>query len=406
LGIYAQRFDNAPYGTAAFFLANPHRKGSEYQVNSFTTGYQAHPAIAMDSRGQFVVAWDTPGDDDPSEGVIARRFGFPEAYPAKVDQAPSGGSSNVNGVLEPGERVVFEPSWHNPATDPFDLNGTLSNATGPAGPTYTIDDPAANYGTLAFNGVNPCSLNNDCYEVTISGARPAQHWDATVDETLFSDDGPLGPDGSLPTRIKTWPLHVGDSFADVPETDPFYAYVENIFHNGVTAGGACAPASYCPEDVVLRQQMAVFLMKSVYGSGFVPPAATGGVFDDVPASNPFAPWIEELAREGISAGCNAPPPPALPSYCPAAPVNRQQMAVFLLKTRFTSGFLPSGCGAIFDDVPCENPFAPWIESLAGFGVTGGCSVSPPLYCPTDPTKRKQMAAFLVKNFFLALYGPD
>jgi hypothetical protein len=42
LGIYAQRFDNAPYGTAAFFLANPHRKGSEYQVNSFTTGYQAH----------------------------------------------------------------------------------------------------------------------------------------------------------------------------------------------------------------------------------------------------------------------------------------------------------------------------------------------------------------------------
>ncbi len=30
----------------------------------------------------------------------------------------------------------------------------------------------------------------------------------------------------------------------------------------------------------------------------------------------------------------------------------------------------------------------------------------PHHCPTDPTKRKQMAAFLVKTFGLELYGPD
>jgi hypothetical protein len=405
-GLYAQRYDNAPFGTAAFFLVNPHRKGSEYQVNTFTTGDQAHPAVAVDARGQFVVAWDTQNDDDPSSGVIARRFGFPEAYPALVDQAPSGGSSNQNGVLEPGERVVFETLWHNTGQTALELHGALSNLTGPAGPSYTIDDATASYGTLSSNEVRACAFQSDCYEVTVSGARPAQHWDATADETLASDDGPLKPEGTLPPRIKTWPIHVGGSFADVPDTDPFYAYVENIFHNRVTAGGACAPESFCPEDFVLRQQMAVFLLKSVYGAGFVPPEATGAVFDDVPASNPFAPWIEELAREGISAGCSAPPPPALPSYCPADPVNRQQMAVFLLKTRFTSQANPGNCAGIFQDMPCDNPFAPWAEYLYSLQITGGCSASPLLYCPTDPTKRKQMAAFLVKTFLLELYGPD
>jgi hypothetical protein len=50
------------------------------------------------------------------------------------------------------------------------------------------------------------------------------------------------------------------------------------------------------------------------------------VFPDVPASDPFAPWIEQLAAEGITGGCGG------GNYCPASPVTRGQMAVFLTKT--------------------------------------------------------------------------
>jgi hypothetical protein len=59
-----------------------------------------------------------------------------------------------------------------------------------------------------------------------------------------------------------------------------------------------------------------------------PPACVPGaeMFDDVPASNPFCPWIEELVRRGITTGCT----PNL--YCPTAPVTRAQMAPFLVKT--------------------------------------------------------------------------
>src|SRR6185436_13726572 len=45
-GIFARRFDSA--GTPV---------GTEFQVNSYTTNSQAHPVVASDTNGNFVVAW-------------------------------------------------------------------------------------------------------------------------------------------------------------------------------------------------------------------------------------------------------------------------------------------------------------------------------------------------------------
>jgi hypothetical protein len=50
------------------------------------------------------------------------------------------------------------------------------------------------------------------------------------------------------------------------------------------------------------------------------------VFADVPCSHPFAPWINELVRRGITGGCGG------GLYCPAAVNPRGQMAVFLTTT--------------------------------------------------------------------------
>ena len=68
--------------------------------------------------------------------------------------------------------------------------------------------------------------------------------------------------------------------------------------------------------------MAVFLLKASRGSSYTPPPASG-VFGDVPASGPFAPWIEELFRSGITAGCGG------GNYCPDDPNTRAEMAAFL-----------------------------------------------------------------------------
>ena len=152
----------------------------------------------------------------------------------------------------------------------------------------------------------------------------------------------MTPSTSAPPTTKTWTLHIGGSFDDVPASDQFYTFIENIFHHGVTGG--CSQTSYCPTGSALRKQMAVFVLKSREGLGYQPPPATG-IFQDVPASDPFAPWIEELYNRGVVAGCGAGP-----TYCPDNPVLRQQMAVFLLKTFLGNTYVPPACTGVFADV--------------------------------------------------------
>jgi hypothetical protein len=73
--------------------------------------------------------------------------------------------------------------------------------------------------------------------------------------------------------------------------------------------------------------IAIVLLRSVYGAGYVPPPATGVVFSDVPADAFAAAWIEQLAFMGITEGCAS----DLRMYCPDQPIIRDDMAVFLLR---------------------------------------------------------------------------
>jgi subtilisin-like proprotein convertase family protein len=313
--------------------------------------------------------------------------------PLKVDEHGNGGVSNLNGVFESGETVLVEPAWTNAGATPFTLVTYAHDFEGPAGPTYAFVDTGAAYGTIPPLTTNNChDATDDCYALRITGARPAPHWDASFQE--IAAPIALGQTATNP-YFATWVLHVGGSFADVPLTDSFYSYIETIFHKGITGGGSCG--GYCPLDSALRKQMAVFLLKSKDGADYLPPPATG-VFVDVPIADPFAPWIEELYRRGIAAGC-APGP----AYCPNLFVQRQQMAVFLLKTLVGSTYVPPPATGIFFDVPPADPFAPWIEDLYNRGIAGGCGGG--RFCPKNRNTRAQMAAFLTKTFGLELYGP-
>jgi cysteine-rich repeat protein len=316
--------------------------------------------------------------------------------------------SNVNGVFEPGETIRIEPTWSFFGTADAVLTGQLANLTGPTSaappfPSYRLIDGAAGYGTLTPPDSADCQTNSDCYRLTVetTGARPVQHWDATVDEILEATGFALSLGGAGYDGVQTWTLHLGNSFPDVTTAHIFYAFIENLFHNGVTGG--CAGGNYCPGDPVTRAQMAVFLLKAKFGASHIPPPCTGAVYDDVPCTGGiFDPWIEELADLGITGGCSVTPP----LYCPGNTVTRGQMAVFLLKALEGAGYDPPDCAGVFDDVACTPGagFSDFIEELFARQITGGCSVTPPLYCPGNPNNRGQMAVFLVKTFNLLLYG--
>jgi streptogramin lyase len=310
--------------------------------------------------------------------------------PMAVDEHNvTGSSSNVNGVFEPGETVEVAPAWHNGDIDAQPLSGQASNLHD-SNNLYTIDDDTADYGTIAVGADADCAASTgDCYLMTVAppgGIRPSGHWDVKFTETLTPASR-----GS-----KAWTLHMGESFPDVPTTNLFYRFVENLFHNGVTGG--CGGGNYCPGNPVTRAQMAVFLLKGKHGSAYVAPACSSTVFADEPCpGGQFVDWVNQLSSEGITGGCGA------GNYCPTNPVLRKQMAVFLLKAEHGSSYMPPVCGGDFADVPCPSQFADWIEQLAAEGITGGCGNGN--YCPDNPNTRGQMAVFLVKTFGLSLYGP-
>lgn len=118
------------------------------------------------------------------------------------------------------------------------------------------------------------------------------------------------------------PAATGTVFGDVHIGDFAADWIEDLAGRGITVG--CGSGNYCPNNPVSRAEMAVFLLKTSQGSNYVPPPATGLVFQDVHIGDFAADWIEDLKARGVTGGCDN-----VPNYCPTRPVTRGEMAVFL-----------------------------------------------------------------------------
>ena len=113
-------------------------------------------------------------------------------------------------------------------------------------------------------------------------------------------------------------------------------------------------------------------------------------FVDVPTADPFYTDIGKLSARGITLGCGD------GNYCPNDAVTREQMAAFIMRAR---GELnpPAPPSQRFNDVPPQNIFYNFIDRLAVLQITLGCTPDHSMYCPSDPVKREQMSAFLLRG---------
>jgi hypothetical protein len=184
------------------------------------------------------------------------------------------------------------------------------------------------------------------------------------------------------------------TFGDVPVTVGHWSWVERLANATITAG--CGAGNYCPFNEVNRAQMAIFLLRGTHcGNSYAPPAVGGSSgFGDVPLDATYAPWVKQLAAEGITAGCGN------GNFCPLQVVTRAQMAIFLLRARHGATYTPPPVGGStgFADVPLDASYAPWVKQLAAEGITAGCGGGN--FCPLQNVNRAQMATFLVRAFEL------
>jgi uncharacterized protein YkwD len=167
-----------------------------------------------------------------------------------------------------------------------------------------------------------------------------------------------------------------DPFTDIA-TSKFRSDIRWIAAEDITYG--CTETRFCPNGLVLRDQMATFLRRAMDLSG-----ASKSYFNDI-RSNKHADSINRAAEADLTYGCDP------GRYCPSGKVTRAQMASFLARAL---DLPPARRDHFRDDSGSRHEDA--INRVADAGITVGCDSG--RYCPDGMVTRGQMAAFLRRSF--------
>ena len=137
-GIYAQRYNAAGVN-----------QGSEFLVNTYTTNAQFSPTVAMDSVGDFVVAWSSEYQDGSSFGIYAQRYnaaGALQGSEFRVNTYTTGGQSTESAAMDSaGDFVIAWESYEEDGSS-YAIYAQRYNATGASQGsefrvnTYTTDE--------------------------------------------------------------------------------------------------------------------------------------------------------------------------------------------------------------------------------------------------------------------------
>jgi hypothetical protein len=135
-GIYAQRYNSA--GVA---------QGGEFRVNTEIKGEQINPTIAMDLDGNFVISWQSSGQDKPGfegYGIYAQRY--------NSSGVAQGGEFQVN-TYTPNDQSTPKVAMN--ATGDFAISWTSYGQDEPIAQGEQIENKGGIYAQLYKSGVPP-----------------------------------------------------------------------------------------------------------------------------------------------------------------------------------------------------------------------------------------------------------
>ncbi len=264
--------------------------------------------------------------------------------------------------------------------------GTCPSSLSPASKSFNPSVGSGSFSVTADAGCNWSAVSNAAWITITDGAGAGN---GTVSYSVGANASSSIRNGTITIGNQTFTVYQGMAFSDVALNNPFYDEIGRLSARSVTLG--CGAGNFCPNDPVTREQMAAFIMRAL--GEFNPPTPVTQRFGDVPPTNQFYDFVDRMAALNITLGCGG------GNYCPASPVLREQMAAFLVRALGESN-PPNPPSQRFNDVPSANQFYNFIDRMAVLNITQGCSLTPPMYCPTSSVTRGQMAAFLIRAFNL------
>jgi len=193
--------------------------------------------------------------------------------------------------------------------------------------------------------------------------------------------------------------YLDTTFSDVPFDYPYWNEIEILYQNGFTAGCNTAPLEFCPDAVMNRAQMAVFTLRGEKGNNYLPPPAPWDTFSDDWTPGPWAEqWAEGMYASGLTAGCSVSPV----LFCPWEQTPREQMAVFGLRLKYGSAYMPpTATGNVLADMTDLNYWATsWVEQAYADVLIPACGTDAgsgkPKFCPKALITRGFGASIIVK----------
>jgi hypothetical protein len=143
-----------------------------------------------------------------------------------------------------------------------------------------------------------------------------------AESAVFVERGVHGA-GYLP------PDPTGQVFADVPMWEWFAKWANGLWEDGYTAGCGTNPLIYCPLKEHTRTEGAVFFLRMMHGTAYVPPDPVG-IFADVDVGFWGAKWIEAAYQAGLIPTCQTEPELR---FCPDDPLDRAMAAYMMVQAK-------------------------------------------------------------------------
>lgn len=106
-------------------------------------------------------------------------------------------------------------------------------------------------------------------------------------------------------------------------------YLNQNLTYGCDGSDTIPPTLFCPQGVVTKASAAFLALRALEGPSYMPPMATGSVFNDVDATDYAADWVEELFNRGEAALCEGEITQAPRRFCPQGIMTRGDLANLL-----------------------------------------------------------------------------
>jgi hypothetical protein len=224
----------AGWGQTTPINPGPGSSGPVFTVNTTTADYQNSPASATDALGNFVVVWQSKGQDGDGYGIYAQRY--------SASGAPRGGEFLVNSdttydqmnpdvaMVDSGDFVVV---WHRgPGVIDEAIFGRRFNADGtPKGSEFRVDTPTEG----ARSALASVAVNSAGDLVVVWSSTGDQDGEgAAVFARLYNSDGaPRGDQFQVNTY---WQGNQGSAVAAMADSGDFVVVWTSNEQDGSSSG--------------------------------------------------------------------------------------------------------------------------------------------------------------------------